>query len=299
MTEKQPSIPEPITAASRAEERKVQVHVTIDDREHGLIKLLEKHHGLAFSRIFTVKRLDLGDIVLTLDNDVFVVIERKTISDLIASILDKRFREQRTRLLATYPASQIMYLLEGDMEASTNQMRLTGGPRSFATTQLHSAIANLQFRDKVVVHSTGSLKMTSEYLSTLVNKLQTKGPFAPLTAAQQEDLRAAYCGVKGISTKKSNNLTKEDVFLDQLTRVPKISRPVAKAIEATYSCWADLMRLSELPAESIQAKLMDLPCVEEAVGVASSKRRRKRVGPAAANSIVEFVFGKEIKKPCC
>ena len=72
----------------------------IDNREKDLIKLLiEKKIEIE------CQNLELGDIVFTNNesklngNEELIMIERKTVDDLMASIKDGRHREQKIRLL--------------------------------------------------------------------------------------------------------------------------------------------------------------------------------------------------------
>ena len=65
----------------------------IDTREKHLLDVITQKCD------YEVKQLDLGDIIFTKDDETVMVIERKTISDLKASICDGRNREQKARLL--------------------------------------------------------------------------------------------------------------------------------------------------------------------------------------------------------
>ena len=62
------------------------------------------------------KNLDLGDIQININKDdetseLFLLIERKTMKDLISSVNDGRYREQKKRLLdSNIPNQKIMYL---------------------------------------------------------------------------------------------------------------------------------------------------------------------------------------------
>jgi len=81
--------------------------ITLDDREHKLIELLPTAK---------VAHLSVGDIWIgdeTMKNG--IMIERKTVADLESSILDNRYREQRSRLMAyaTEKGSNVAYIIEG------------------------------------------------------------------------------------------------------------------------------------------------------------------------------------------
>ena len=87
----------------------------IDNRERGLIKLL---NNIPDEVRITIDTLDVGDIVFRNDSSIVLVIERKTVADLDASIIDGRHREQKARLFAS--ESRFMYVIEGDIRKSIN-----------------------------------------------------------------------------------------------------------------------------------------------------------------------------------
>lgn len=68
----------------------------LDNRERDLIPLLPTA---------TVQQLPVGDIWIG-EGPGSLVIERKAVADLESSLLDGRYREQRTRLLAHCAAEQ-------------------------------------------------------------------------------------------------------------------------------------------------------------------------------------------------
>ena len=74
--------------------------IKIDNRERKLIKLMEAlkdDFGYKFDMVVEV--LDLGDIIICDNNNVEkLIIERKSLSDLAASLKDGRYLEQSFRL---------------------------------------------------------------------------------------------------------------------------------------------------------------------------------------------------------
>ena len=68
-----------------------------------------------------LKQLPLGDILIQ-HNDIEVVIERKTITDLASSIRDGRLREQKIRLIHNYSKRNIIYIIEGDITKENDSM---------------------------------------------------------------------------------------------------------------------------------------------------------------------------------
>ena len=57
--------------------------------------------------------LDIGDVHIKY-NDILYIFERKTVKDLISSIHDGRYREQKARMLSIYNTIQLSYIIEED-----------------------------------------------------------------------------------------------------------------------------------------------------------------------------------------
>jgi ERCC4-type nuclease len=103
-------------------------YLTIDIRERELIKLVKRiiETTPKFNNIqLLVKSMPLGDISFgksdtSLENlKEYILIERKSVSDLTSSIKDGRYAEQSFRLSGTsYPNHNIIYLIEGSILSS-------------------------------------------------------------------------------------------------------------------------------------------------------------------------------------
>jgi ERCC4-type nuclease len=81
------------------------LHVLVDDREHGggIVKSLQEQGA-----VVEVARLPLGDYVV----DGRLLVERKTVADLAASVCDGRLFRQARRL-ANHAAHRVCVVLEG------------------------------------------------------------------------------------------------------------------------------------------------------------------------------------------
>jgi len=66
--------------------------ITIDTREHKLIELIK--NTSSFTIPYEIKNLQLGDIIITPSKypDKSLIIERKCMTDMIASIKDGRYK---------------------------------------------------------------------------------------------------------------------------------------------------------------------------------------------------------------
>ena len=131
----------------------------LDTRESELITLLD---GV------TVKALPVGDILIGVKEDGTmaeggIVIERKSIRDLEASILDGRYREQRGRILAFCEENktQPMYILEGSLSSSTGRLQKSALMKFIQRLILHYQIPVIQ---------TASIQETAELLQTMMEQ---------------------------------------------------------------------------------------------------------------------------------
>jgi len=162
------------------------VHIQIDVRERDLIPRVESI--LALKNInnltFTKCNLHLGDIVLcndsTPDNKELVIIERKTVADLMSSIKDGRYDEQSYRLSGynTCHNHNIIYLIEGASKLKSDLDR----------TIYQSALFSISYyKGFSVMHST-SLDDTAYIVCNMANKLSrelTKKKKTPYIKAYQ------------------------------------------------------------------------------------------------------------------
>jgi ERCC4-type nuclease len=124
----------------------------IDNREMGLLTYLQ----------FPSKQLPVGDVWIGAQGDTIqengVIIERKTVNDLEASILDSRYREQRSRMIsyATEQKASVCYIIEGSLDRH-GQVRLE-------KKALLKFITRLCLRYHIPVFYTSSTKDTADLI---------------------------------------------------------------------------------------------------------------------------------------
>ena len=96
------------------------LEIIIDSREQKLYEdIISRDLDVYTDKInIQYKTIDLGDIHI-IYNDIVLIFERKTISDLQSSIQDGRYREQKSRMLANYKPEILSYIIEGDNILST------------------------------------------------------------------------------------------------------------------------------------------------------------------------------------
>ena len=112
---------------------------------------------------FKIKTLEIS--YLKKDNEVILVVERKTQSDLYSSIRDGRYKEQKLRLIS-YSLNQILYLIE----ESKNKFKIN-------ESIVKGAIINMTFRDGIKILFSNNLVETSEYIRLLKKKIEKNPEF--------------------------------------------------------------------------------------------------------------------------
>ena len=207
--------------------------IKIDCREHALIQLCKTliETDVAYKGLeVIVEALPIGDIILSKDNDETILIERKSISDLAASIKDGRYEEQSYRLNGlSHHNHNIVYLIEGDISRVTKY--------KIDKKTMYSAMFSLNFYKGFSVLRTTSIEETAQMICHMAYKLRkTTDKYGYYSSTQNEvatmstdsKINASYCNV--IKKVKKENITPENIGEIMLCQIPGISSISAIAI---------------------------------------------------------------------
>jgi len=225
--------------------------VIIDERE---IALYEKCESILCSQPkasyiqLSKEVLNLGDILIKTDeNKDVLLIERKSFSDLLASIKDGRYEEQSYRLIHSsgYPLHSVVYLLEGLF----SQLRTP-----LEKKIVYSSMTSLHFFKGFSLYKTSTVDETAEWLIYTADKIERefgKGriPYyltqtfaGTLRLRDQEDTNdtpkeepsgSNYCSV--VKKVKKENVTPENIGEIVLCQIPGISSVTAMAIMSNFT----------------------------------------------------------------
>jgi len=224
------------------------------------------------------KPLELGDMKITLwDDDAMlreIVIERKTLPDMISSMRDGRYREQKARLLDNVSSCDIAYVIEGDSLCEC----LCRNDKAVS-----SAYFNMVFRDDIHIFFTRSVHETSLFLLSLSAKMLGKpgnyvSKHKAMSGTEEMSMAPAakdYTACLKLKSKKNHNITPDNCFILQLAQVPSISNVIAKNIVKFYptiGLLLDAMRTCTTPTQKI--KLLS---------------RIDKVGSVKAAKIIEYM----------
>lgn len=275
-------------------------HLIIDNREKDLKSVFKEAE---------FKNLDLGDIQINYIKDgkeeIFLLIERKTMSDLIASVNDGRYREQKKRLLESgIPKERIMYLLEGSSDNI---------PGHFKT--LFGMIINTLFRDQLKVLRFINVEETIYFIKRIIEKLnkndtdilnlikntqKKSNENSNSTILKNESLELNEESVNNeienqdidinleylstIKLKKKDNLTQLNCSLLQLAQIPGMSLPNAKIIIDKYESIANLIKSYYDTDNDKRSKMLS----DLEINISNGKKRK--LGPVLSNRIYQYLF---------
>ena len=227
--------------------------LVIDNREPKELKTLiqDKIENIE------LKNLEIGDIIFLDDDDNIVLIfERKSISDLISSIKDGRYSEQSFRL-QEYPLHNhnIFYLIEGSLLNSRKQYNET------IQKTFYSAMFSLSYsKGFSLLHTSGvvetaefiiyffqklvkdkSIKPFYQYTNPINNTIQEE-TFETNESKKNEDNNDNNDYISHIKTSKKSHITKENISEIMLSQIPNVSINTAKCILNEYNNIENLIK---------------------------------------------------------
>ena len=198
----------------------MSLKIIIDNRETNLYNNMIERDLDKYDIQITKQQLEIGDIHI-IYNDIYFIYERKTIADLLSSVKDGRYKEQKLRLMANNP-NNINYIIEGtDIIASNN---------THNQQLLTSIYYNSIYRDNIKLFFTKNINDTTTLLLLISTKIIDKPHNFSNTYQHSTD----YIDSCKIKTKKCDNIDKETCYLLQLSQIPGISKQIAKNIKDIY-----------------------------------------------------------------
>jgi len=204
--------------------------IKIDTREKSLIATFKEYYPTI---PISVEQLDIGDIII-LNDYCNILIERKTICDVLASIKDGRWKNQKQRILDNYDKS--LYIIEND-DIFNNDRRLS------------SAYINTLLRDRIPIIFTNSISNTAKAIKVIYDKLLDN----PSRFVIKE---TSYVNTVKTKTTKIENIDKKTCFILQLCQIPMINQKIASKIAEEHNSMKDFIATLEgweNPSEYLQA----------------------------------------------
>lgn len=253
----------------------------IDAREHKLKDVLMQSIDCEECLTFLVvecNNLFCGDFIIEIDNKPILVIERKTLSDLVASIKDGRYRVQKANLTEHYKDKGIpvMYIIEGTFDYNPKVPMMIGGMDKYSVL---SSIINTQVRDGIHVVNTNNLEDTFDFLIALLVRVCKD----PTKYSMKDDKNGNNVFKKEDLISKPKIENKQDMFFYQLTQVPGISAKTAQAFVDRYdNMMTFYTSFKELDDEEKLKVLKDITI--------DDNTKKRRINSKVADNIVKYMF---------
>jgi ERCC4-type nuclease len=226
------------------------MNIILDERENSLFEHIQ-HISINFQNINLSKKvLPLGDILISLDSSIkdLLLIERKSVADLLASIKDGRYEEQSHRLIhaSGFPKHNIIYVIEGGFSFL----------KPVDKKIVYSAITSLSVFKGFSVYHTSTLQETAEWIVHMADKIgrdlkKGKTPYfsikSPIDLTENSIIDgdeqqtpgeeivlentvepASYSGM--VKKIKRENITPENIGEILLCQIPGFSSLTAKSV---------------------------------------------------------------------
>ena len=199
------------------------LEVVMDYREEHHVpweRCLQKENVYRFSRAC----LDLGDFhIRAIDtNDPFLILERKTIADFIASIKDGRYTEQKLRMLSfkEQHTTRVGYIVEGSMAYDS---------RIQEYKSLIGALLNSALRDQFIIFRTNNPTDTIDLVDNIAHRFH-KNPALCCGSINDKSTYLQNSQMHILKEKKKDNYDARACFVTQLSCIPLISIKKAMTI---------------------------------------------------------------------
>jgi crossover junction endonuclease MUS81 len=271
------------------------MELIIDIRERKLIDLLKEDTRFEDVKL-TIKAMEIGDIEIRYQNPkpkfehkrYTIKIERKTKQDLLASINDGRYHEQKYRLLDWQKQSinhSALYIIE--------EVGNIGNDNKPEPSPIVGSILNTAVRDHMGMLMSKNLNETVNVIYGIFHRL-SKDP-KKYVKEELKNSNTIVCNdenqpdstlesnieyVQSIDVrKKKEYLSKEGIFIMQLTQIPGISINIATLIQQKFK---DLRTfITELDSVNEEKEKIKL--------LSEINMGQRRIGPKLSKNIIFYL----------
>lgn len=286
--------------------------IKVDNRENELlaqIKQLVLFIPIFKKLVIVTENLPLGDFIISDEKEDKLIIERKTIADLLSSIKDGRYVEQSYRLNGLKNHNHnIIYLIEGDVNKSNrfksdnkteklmaysamfslNYFKGFSVLRTFSMDETALMICNMAYklekgesRGKKGFYNnlTNCLSIESDnkYNSLVCEALES--PNVKTTEIEVEQSEKDYINV--IKKVKKENITPDNIGEIMLCQIPGISCVTALAIMNKFKTFTVMIKQIE---ENVE-------CLKN-ISYTNAKGQTRKINKNCASNIVKYLLKK-------
>jgi ERCC4-type nuclease len=242
------------------------VSLIVDNRENIKELLQKKITNISFENLL------IGDYCFKIDNEPFLIIERKTITDYAASIKDGRNREQKKRLLSQNMHK--LYLVEGNLLKDNSSF-------SYNKVDKHtiiSSIINTIIRDKINVFHTSDVNETIFFIESIYRKLEKQGKtFIDNKSTYSQDL------INTVNISKKKNIDPNISFQMMMNCIPGISTKVSSRLSSIYKTLKDFIEaLDKIETNELRIKFIQDIRLE-------NENKSRKISKNVAENIINYL----------
>lgn len=251
--------------------------------------------------IIKTETLSVGDIIICDDKETNVeeklIIERKSIVDLLSSIKDGRYEEQSYRLNGlSHHNHNIIYLIEGDVNKNTYFKSRTDAEKQMA----YSAMFSLNYYKGFSVFRSFSLEETATIVCNMAYKLEKqklsgkneyyKNNMNSIDETLEEKVNIEETDIVEKSVKnyvnvikkvKKENITPDNIGEIMLCQIPGVSSVTAISIMEQYKNMPNLIKELEINND----------CLKNITST-NSKGQIRKINKTSILNIIKFLLKK-------
>ena len=219
------------------------------------------------------KSLELGDMIIRDDeNNDILIYERKTISDLIASIKDGRYNEQSYRLNGLeHHNHNIIYLIEGVISKTLKERQM-----------IYSAMFSINYYKGFSLMRSANIDETAYIIFNNILKIKKekdKQPFYYNKNLENTENKEEKSYSTVIKKKKNANITQDNFGEIVLCQIPSISSTTACVIMKEFKTIKNL----------IECLNKDPGCLDN-IKYETEKKQLRKISKTSIKNIIEFLL---------
>lgn len=265
--------------------------VRIDIREQDLLRCINdlKTNMPQYKEFeISTETLPLGDVIISTNDEDRIIIERKSISDLLSSIKDGRYEEQSYRLNGSeHHNHNIIYIIEGDIKKyNKDKQTLYSAIFSLNYYKGFSVIRTMTIEETAffICNSTiklikGDLSNRKQYYKNGQNDSNTQNDQNEQNNATEQSVGTDKDYINVVKKIKKDNITPDNIYEIMLCQIPGISATTSIAIIEKFKTISNLITSIET----------DPNCLKDIV-YSNTKGQSRRINKTCTSNIVKYLI---------
>jgi len=213
--------------------------LVVDAREHSLIEDLRNYQKESVNVL--TEHMELGDVMIRKDGVPLLLIERKSVDDLLASLKDGRYHDQRRRwkeFQIDLPQARVAIWIEGDLLAARSADEKILG-------SLVNSLHRLQSIHGILVYQVSGRPAFLRSIDMMLDKfLKDPHHLLPPTDCPLPPSEGTFVDLK--KYKKTTVISPKCLWHNILTMVPGVSSAMANKIMESFPTFRSLMECNDV-----------------------------------------------------